>query len=204
MDLAGLLLFAGVYFAAVASPGPGVAAIVARVMAQGLPGTAAFVLGFVVGDLVLFTAAALGLSALAQSFGALFAVIKYAGAAYLLFMAWKIVSAPVRDAETAAPLAAGGSLRLFASSFLLTIGNPKVIVFFVSIMPLVVDVASMTIGTFGKLALTIVLVISPVLTGYALLADRARRLFRSERARRRINYGTGAVMAGAALAVASR
>jgi threonine/homoserine/homoserine lactone efflux protein len=87
MDLIALAAFAGVYFVAVSSPGPGIAAIVARVMTRGLNGMAGFIAGFVVGDLVWFTIAATGLAIIAQTFEALFVAIKYAGAAYLAFMA---------------------------------------------------------------------------------------------------------------------
>jgi threonine/homoserine/homoserine lactone efflux protein len=87
MSLYGLLIFVAVYALAVATPGPGVAAIIARSLARGLKGAPAFIAGFLIGDLIWFTAAALGLSAIAQTGFAIFAVIKYAGAAYLLSLA---------------------------------------------------------------------------------------------------------------------
>src|SRR5580700_4978450 len=90
MSLSSLLLFVGIYAAAVATPGPGVAAIVARVLAQGLSGVAPFIAGFVVGDLVWFAIAATGLAVLAHEFAALFSAIRWAGAAYLLWLAWRI------------------------------------------------------------------------------------------------------------------
>ena len=111
MDIAGLLVFAGVYFVAVASPGPGMALVVARSIAKGLHGLPAFVAGFVVGDLILFALAASGLAFAAQTFGGVFAAIKYAGAAYLLYLAVRIWRAPVHDSEgpvTRCAKAAGG------------------------------------------------------------------------------------------------
>lgn len=82
MDVAGLLVFTAAYLVAVASPGPGIAAIVARMLGHGLTGATAFITGFLVGDLVWFTVAATGLAMVASSFATLFLVIKYAGAAY--------------------------------------------------------------------------------------------------------------------------
>ncbi len=100
MTLAGLALFIGVYAAAVASPGPGVAAVVARGLGRGLAGMPAFIAGFVVGDLVWFLAAALGLAAIAEAYAPLLTAIKYAGAAYLLYLAWKLWTAPTTSAAS--------------------------------------------------------------------------------------------------------
>jgi len=62
MTLAGLLIFAAVYVVATASPGPGVAAVVARVLAKGTHGMPGFIAGFVIGDLIWFSIAATGLA----------------------------------------------------------------------------------------------------------------------------------------------
>src|SRR5215475_6328252 len=90
MTLTGLLLFSAAYATAVFSPGPGVAALVARVLARGLRGAPAFIAGFLIGDLVWFTVAATGLALLAQTFAMVFLAVKYAGAAYLLYLAWRL------------------------------------------------------------------------------------------------------------------
>lgn len=204
MDVAALLIFASVYLAAVASPGPGLAAVVARGLARGREGGAAFIAGFVVGDLIWFSIAATGLAVIATRFGTLFLIVKYAGCAYLLWMASKIWTAPVGTGEMRELRAGAGPLASFLGSLSLTLGNPKVIVFFLSVMPLVVDPAAMSPLVFAELAAVIVLVITPVLAGTLALADRARRVFTSEAALRRINRGTAGIMAGAAVLIASR
>lgn len=205
MDLLALLAFTGVYFAAVATPGPGVAAVIARVMGQGMRNTLPFVAGFIVGDLVWLTIAATGLAVIAKTFETLFIAIKYAGCVYLLYLAWKIWTAPVRVTEIGeAPAAADRPWSAFLGSLMLTLGNPKVIVFFLSIMPLVVDPATITLLAFAELAIIVPLVIGPTMLGYALVAERARRMFRSEKAMKRINRGTGALMAGVAATIAAR
>ena len=90
MTIYGLAVFSLVYALAVASPGPGIAAVAARSLVRGTRGAPAFVAGFVIGDLVWFTVAVTGLAALAQTASAVFAAIKYAGAAYLLYLAWRM------------------------------------------------------------------------------------------------------------------
>ena len=147
-----LVLFAAVYFAAVATPGPGVAALVARVLGHGLGGAAPFIAGYVVGDLIWLILAATGLSVLANAFAGLFVALKYAGAAYLLYVAWRMATAPVAVGEQA-PAASRG-WRAFFGSLSLTLGNPKVMIFFLSIMPLVVDVRTLTPLAIAELAAT--------------------------------------------------
>ncbi|MCJ2082124.1 LysE family translocator [Methylobacterium sp. J-090] len=203
MSIANLILFAGIYAVAVASPGPGIAALVARVLARGTGGIGAFIAGFVVGDLVWFGVAAAGLALLARSLAVAFVVLKYAGAAYLAVLAWKAWTAPVEPVETAR-VAADGRIRLFLGGLVLTLGNPKVILFFLALLPGVVDLDHLTPLGFAGIGATIVVVLSTVLAAYAAAAARARRVFTSVRARRAINRGAGTVMAGAAVAVATR
>jgi threonine/homoserine/homoserine lactone efflux protein len=204
MSLSSLLLFASIYFVAVASPGPGIAAVIARGLGQGMKAAPAFIAGFVLGDLIWFTIAATGLAVIAKSFETLFLVIKYAGCAYLLFLAWKIWNAPVVASDVEADTATVRSWPSFLGSLSLTLGNPKVIVFFLSLMPLVIDLQSITPLVFVEMAVVIVLVFTPVLTATLYLADRARRVFTSHTALRRINRGTAGIMAGAAVAIAAR
>ncbi|MBL8570600.1 MAG: LysE family translocator [Phreatobacter sp.] len=203
MDLSGFLVFCGVYAMATFSPGPAVAAIVARTLAVGARRTAPFIFGVIAGDLVWFALVALGLAALAQNFQTLFLVIKYAGVAYLLYLAFKLWTAPA-DAPKEAPQARGEGWKLFLGGLALTMGNAKVMVFFVSILPLVVDLAALTPLLAMELAVTMMLILSAAMWTYALAASRARRLISSPRAMRLVNRGTGAVMAGAAVAVAAR
>jgi threonine/homoserine/homoserine lactone efflux protein len=203
MDLAGLLVFAGVYFLAVASPGPGIAAIVARSLSTGFRRAVPFVLGIAAADLIWLAFSALGLTLLMQSFHGVFLAIKYAGCAYLIYLAWKLWTAPVKSLEQE-PAARGEGFRLFLGGVALTLGNPKVMVFFVSILPLVVDLQALTPLAFAEVAVLTMLIINTTLLAYAYAADRARRLVASPRTMRRINRVTGGVMAGAAAAIAAR
>ena len=205
MSISSLLLFAAVYFAAVATPGPGVAALVARVLGHGLPGVAPFILGYVVGDLIWLAIAATGLAAIAHLFAGAFVALRLAGAAYLIFIAWSMArSTFVAGGETAAPPQATRGWRAFSGSLSLTLGNPKVIVFFLSIMPLVVDLNALTPTIFVATAAIAVVVLSATLAAYALAADRARRLLRSSRAMRYVRRAAAGVMAGVAIAIAAR
>lgn len=203
MTWTGLTLFAVTYGLAVATPGPGVTSLVARVLARGHRGVWAYIAGMALGDLLWLTIAATGLAVAAQHFAPALTAVRLAGAAYLLFIAWKLWSAPPPAAD------AGGTadeppLRLFLSALSLTLGNPKVIVFFVALLPALVDLEHLTLGEFLTVASLCAALLSIVTGGYALAAHGARRLFTTPKAARRLNRATGLAMAGAALVVAAR
>jgi threonine/homoserine/homoserine lactone efflux protein len=183
MDHAHLLDFAPAYLAVLVLPGPGVTALVARVMARGTQGYPAFIAGFVIGALTWFTIAATGLAVLASTFAIVFVAIRYAGAIYLLYLAWKLWTAPVRPlgASQVSPDSHG---RLFLTGLAINLGNPKVIVFFLALLPAVLDLGALTPLDFTQLALIITTIASTVLTAYALSAARARCIFTSPRAGR--------------------
>ena len=203
MDHTRLLVFAAAYFAALALPGPGVTALVARVLARGTHGVAAFIAGFVVASLLWFTIAATGLAVLASTFASVFIAIRYAAAAYLLYLASKLWTAVPRAIEATASVPEDRG-RLFLTGLAINLGNPKVIVFFLALLPTVVDLGKLTVLGFTELALIIVVIVSGVLTAYALAAARARRLMTSPRTVRLVNRGSGAIMAGAAVTIAVR
>ena len=152
-------------------------ALVARVLSRGLQGVPAFIAGFVAGALLWFTVAATGMAVLAASFAAVFAAIRYAGAAYLLYIAWKLWAGPGRAMST--PHAAtDGPGRLFLTGLAINLGNPKVIAFFLALLPTVVDLGALKPLGFAELFLIVATIASGVLTAYAMSAAYARRVSR--------------------------
>jgi len=205
VSIYGFFTFCAVYTLAVASPGPGVAALVARSLARGARGAPAFIAGFIVGDLIWLSAAATGLSALAQSAYTVFLVVKYAGAAYLLYMAYKLWTDPAQvPSDTAVEERPQSQMRLFLGSLTLCLSNPKAMVFFLALLPTVVNLETLTLPAFLEIAGAIALLMPLVLGGYVMLATRARKFLRNARSVKMVNRGTSAVMAGAAVAVATR
>jgi threonine/homoserine/homoserine lactone efflux protein len=171
------------------------------VLGQGLSGVAPFIAGYFVGDMIWLMLAATGLAVIAKAFAGVFVAVKFAGAAYLLYLAWRMATAP---AVVGAPPAASRGWRAFLGSLSLTLGNPKVMVFFLSIMPLVVDVRTLTVLNLAELAAVSAMVIFSTLAAYALAANRARAFLSSTRAMRFVHRAAGGLMAGVAVAVATR
>jgi threonine/homoserine/homoserine lactone efflux protein len=200
----GLSVFSLAYVLAVAVPGPGVAAVIARSLGHGLRGAPAFIAGFLVGDLIWFTFAATGLAMLAQTAYTVFLIVKYLGVLYLLYLAYRLWSAPAKPMEAAEGAGCDRPLQLFLGSLALTMGNPKTMIFFLAVLPTVVELKSLSVVGFLEIVLVIVMALPLVLSGYAFGASRARRLFSTPKAVRWVQRGTGVAMASAAVAVATR
>jgi threonine/homoserine/homoserine lactone efflux protein len=204
MDLAALLLFAGTLFVAAASPGPGIAALVARVIGRGADGAVAFSGGLILGDLVWLAVATLGLAVVAQTFHEVFLAIKYAGAAYLIYLAYRMWTAPAAAHDVGADRSRESHPRLFLAGLALTLGNPKVVAFYLALLPNLIDLTRVGLFGYVELAGVSVVVLTVVFGAYVIAAARARALFRSTRAMRLLNRAGGTVMAGAAVAVAAK
>ena len=196
MDIFTLLTFTAAYAIAVLVPGPGVAAVVARALGGGFKGAFPMVLGILVGDLAYFVFAVFGLAAIAAMLGPVFVIVRWAGAAYLLYVAYKFWTARP-GAEQMKPKNEDGWKTFFAG-FSLTMGNPKTIVFYLAILPTVVPLDQMTPLAFAELTVIVVVVLLIIACGYALLASAARDFFKSQKALGRLNKTAGVMMATAA------
>lgn len=197
-----LFTFAAALAVAAAIPGPGIAAVVARALGTGFRPALPMIFGLILGDLVYLSAAALGLGVIATQFGTLFMVVRWAGAAYLVYLAIRLFLAhpeaealPMKGPKRAGPFLAG---------LLVTLGNPKVILFYLALLPTIVDLGGLTALGFLEMTIVVAFVVSGVVCGYAALAARARSLFENPRARRILNRVAGTTMMGAAAAIATR
>jgi len=188
---------------ACAAPGPTVAALLARVLGRGPAGAPAFCAGLLASDALWLTGAVLGLAALAETAAPLFQVVKYAGAAYLLWLAWTLWRTPATVLAGVAP-ARGEGWRLLAAGVAVGSGNPKTMLFYFALLPTVLPLERVTAVDWAVLVAVQVAVYGAVLAGYGLLAARARRLLASPRALRLVHRASGATMAGAAVAIATR
>ena len=134
---------------------------------------------------------------LAQTAYTVFVIVRYAGAAYLLYLAWRLWTTPPKALDAASGQPRERPLQLFLGSLALTLGNPKTMVFFLAVLPTVVELKRLTLTGVLEIALVIVGVLPVVLGAYAVFAARARaRLSRPETVRW-VQRGTGVVMAGA-------
>lgn len=182
MDLATSLAFAAAFFVFAASPGPDNMTIVARTISNGAASGIAYGAGTVVGILIFMT------------------VLRYGGAAYLVWTGIRLwMAAPVIP-ELQPISGRRGLLMIFATGIALNLGNPKMPLFYIALLPSVVG-ASLDAGHLGVLMMVIVAVEVVVIGGHVVLAGRARSLLRTPRIVRRVNRAAGGVMIGAGVAV---
>ena len=203
MSLTTLVIFAGALMMAAGSPGPSIAALVARVLSRGARDVLPFLAAMWIGEGIWLTCAVLGLAAIAETFYAAFVAIKWLGVLYLLYLAWKMWFAPVDTGEAALPEVRSGA-KLFFAGMTVTLGNPKIMMFYVALLPAIIDLGAVTLTGWAELVVTMFVVLVAIDLAWVFLASRARRFLRSPRAVRIANRVSAGTMAGAAAAIATR
>jgi threonine/homoserine/homoserine lactone efflux protein len=175
-------------------PGPAVTYIVTRSAAHGRRAGFASVLGVEVGSLVHSMAAALGLSALLLASALAFQVVKYAGAAYLVYLGIRTLLS--RDDEGVTAVSAEAKLgHFFAKGVLVNLLNPKTALFFYAFLPQFVDPGRGAVQTQIFLLGMLFVMLATCTDGlYSLLASSVGKLlFRSVRVRRARRYVSGGI-----------
>lgn len=130
-----LLLFAGAALLMVLTPGPNMIYLISRSICQGKKAGVISLFGVIAGFLVHMFAAAIGITALFLAVPLAYEILKWVGAAYLLYLAWQAVRPGARSAFEARQLPEDRPSKLFLMGFLTNVLNPKIAVFYLSIFP---------------------------------------------------------------------
>lgn len=173
------------------APGPAVLYIVTRSLGQGRRAGVASALGVASGNLLYVAAGVLGLTALLAASATAFTVVKYAGAAYLVYLGLHTLVA--KDDEGAGPLPARGAWSVYRQGVVVAALNPKTALFFLAFLPQFVRAdrgpVALQVAVLGVVLVLVTLVGD---TGYALLAGSVGSwLRRHRRVRRTTRYATG-------------
>ena len=203
MSLSALLVFALALIIAAGTPGPSIAALVARVLTNGFRDVLPFLAAMWLGEALWLTCAVAGLAVIARSFGMVFIVLKFVGVAYLLFLAWKMWRAPA-DVQGSDLPSGQSPWRMFVAGLLVTLSNPKIMMFYLALLPTIIDLSRIGTVAWFELTLTMLIVLMAVDFGWALLATRARKLLNTRRAVKFTNRASATVLAGVAAAIATR
>ncbi|MCM2292940.1 LysE family translocator [Allorhizobium sp. BGMRC 0089] len=200
------LAFSAASAVMLAIPGPTILLVVSYALGHGRSVAKACVIGVALGDFTAMTASLLGLGALLMTSAWLFSLLKYIGAAYLIYMGIKLWRAPVRDFQTteeAEPSTPESPFRIFLHTYVVTALNPKSIIFFVAFLP------QFLIST-EPLAVQMVIMEATFLTLatlntaiYAHTAAMARNTIRKPKVQRIVNRSGGSLLIGAGLLAAS-
>jgi len=130
-----LFLFAGAALLMVLTPGPNMIYLISRSISQGRQAGVISLFGVVAGFLVHMCAAAFGLTALFLAVPLAYEALKWAGALYLLWLAWQAVRPGARSPFEAKDLPVDSRSKLFSMGFLTSVLNPKIAVFYLAILP---------------------------------------------------------------------
>jgi threonine/homoserine/homoserine lactone efflux protein len=208
MTIAAFLAFLGVSLLVITTPGPDTALTVRNALLGGRAGGVFTALGVTIGLTVWSLATSAGIVALLVTCKPLFLAIKYAGALYLIWLGALALRDALRGvaAHTAAVaptafarLAPGAALR---QGLISNLGNPKIAVFFASLLPQFVAGAE-TFGSLFLLGSVFAAMTFAWLTLYAFAIAKAGDLLRRSAVRRSIEAATGAVLIGLGLRIAA-
>lgn len=194
-----LLTYAVALAIAAVIPGPGIAALVGQSLGSGFRIAMFMLAGIVLGDIAYLTVAVAGLAAIANMFAGAFMIVKLLGGLYLVYLAVKFWRSEAGLSKVAQHKEASG-VKSFLGGFAVTLGNPKAIVFYLALLPTVMDLQAVGIVTWAELALVTAIVLLLTLSPYAFLAAKARGLMKSPTALLRLNRVASGVI-GAAGAV---
>jgi threonine/homoserine/homoserine lactone efflux protein len=205
-ETANFLCFLGASMALTIAPGPDNLFVLSQGLARGRKPAVATALGMCCGVSVHTSAAALGISALFYSSALAFNIVKFAGAAYLLFLAWKTLREPSSARLSQADERPLG--RLFQRGFLMNVLNPKVAMFFLAFLPQFVtpDGGPPPVQMFG-LGLAFMLQAACIFCAIAWLSGGiGRRILANPKRIRWLNWLAGGVFIslGARLALAQK
>jgi threonine/homoserine/homoserine lactone efflux protein len=177
-----------------ATPGPGVFGSMAKAAADGFKMSLFFIGGLVIGDSILLALALLGLSAIAKLWGGMFLAIRIAGGLYLLYLGIRmfrsrsfIVSAKTKEDEN--------KWQTCLSGVLLSLGNPKPILFYASVLPAIINFDEVRLIDALLMMVLIALVSFSVVGTYSYIASLTHKIQMSEKMQTRTNQAAGCVLA---------
>jgi threonine/homoserine/homoserine lactone efflux protein len=188
-----------------AIPGPTVLLVISYALGHGRRSATSTVAGVALGDFTSMTASLVGLGALLAASVTLFGVLKFIGAAYLIYLGLKLWRAPVAGASVDAAVPAERPGRIFLHAYAVTALNPKSMVFFIAFLPQFLDGTRALVPQLVIFEASFLTLATLNALGYALLASAARRTIRRPAVQRAVNRTGGTLLIGAgALAAAWR
>ncbi|MCV2401438.1 LysE family translocator [Marinomonas sp. C2222] len=193
----GITFFIAIFIFGV-TPGPGIFAIMAKSMSKGAKASVSLCVGMVMSDIVYLVMACYGLAAIASAWEEVFIAIRYIGAAYLIYLGWKMWTAPiVSPDDQSKQYESQSEMASFLQGFMISASNPKVVLFYIAFLPTFMD---LTVLNGADIVLAAILAFVGLMSGISMVslgAAQARKLMKSERSVRTLNRTSGGIMASA-------
>jgi threonine/homoserine/homoserine lactone efflux protein len=176
-----------------ASPGPGVLGSMARAISDGFKSSLYFIGGLVAGDIIFMILAVFGLSAIAKIAEGVFLIVRIVGGLYLIYLGVEIFR-EVQSLTNVEAKKTSGQFQTFTSGFLVTMGNPKPILFYASVLPTLINFNDVRPLDVLIMAMIIAIVSFSVLGTYSYIASLSHRISMSALWQKRVNQAAGIVM----------
>lgn len=170
-----LFVFAVTEFLLCLTPGPAVLLVVSQGLRGGFKSSQRGILGVLAGNAIFFLLSALGLGALLMSSAALFQIIKWAGAAYLVFIGLKMLLTKGSKTNSDLSIETKPSMKLFSEGLVTQLSNPKAIVFFSALLPQFLTPDGGVLEQFAILGIVSLGIELCVLLTYGWAAERGGR-----------------------------
>lgn len=201
MPIENWLAFVAASAVMLAIPGPTILLVISYALGHGRKASTATVAGVALGDFTAMTASMLGLGALLATSAALFTGLKWAGAAYLIYLGIKIWRAPVSGEGAGEALLKGRErpLKIFLHTYVVTALNPKSIIFFVAFLPQFLTPSLPFWPQVMIFEVTFLVLATCNAALYGLLASAARNSIRKPNVQRIVNRTGGSLLIGAGL-----
>jgi threonine/homoserine/homoserine lactone efflux protein len=174
-------------------PGPTEIAIVARSISSGVAHGLIMICGIVIADFLFIIFAVAGLAAIAEALGPLFVLVKYVAGAYLIFLGISQMCAQPATVG-AAKSTDSSKLSSLLTGLFLTLGDPKAVFGYMSLLPAFVDLSRVSITDTATIMLLATVAVGSAKTCYVVLAERSVSLLESPRAKTRVNVLAGSVL----------
>jgi threonine/homoserine/homoserine lactone efflux protein len=194
-----LLLFALTELALCLTPGPAVLFVVATALGQGAQRSIWANLGILSGNTFYFALSAAGLGAVLVASHQAFLIIKYIGAAYLVYLGVATFLGRGIGLQATADDSGGSGFRILARAFATQAANPKALIFFAALLPQFILPNESVPKQILILGLTSIVVEFFVLLGYGILAAQASRVLRQPRFATTTNRAAGTLLVGAGI-----
>jgi threonine/homoserine/homoserine lactone efflux protein len=194
MTLLNSLALISAMFVLAISPGPGVFATISRAIVSGFRSASLLIFGIVIGDIIYLLLAIFGLNIIAKVLGEFFILVRYIGGLYLIYLGYKIwILSPSFNIEKCSI----SWKTNFFSGLLITLSNPKVIIFYLTFLPAFIDLKHLRTFDIMIIITLVSVTLAFVLLSYAYMASRAKEFVKSKKAIKRLNKVSGGVMMGA-------
>ena len=202
MGLEQHLTFALAMLIYVAIPGSAVMAVVARALSDGFWATTPHILGNIIGNWIYLFASIYGLLWIAEQMGEAFLMVKILGGGYLVYLGIRLWRSN-GQISTTQNNRRKNVLTRFLTGLMITLSNPKAILFYLAILPAILDLRTITWTALMPIMLINALVVMFVIGSYSAIAAKVRQFFANAKAMRKLNKGAGSIMIGAGLGIAA-